>query len=52
MDWIIARLKEPSTYRGLGILLALAGLHPDPTSLATVGAGIVALVEIIKRERS
>ena len=43
IDFLLARLKEPSTYAGLGAVLAAAGIHiPD----ATLSAGISAAVAI------
>lgn len=43
MDWILARLREPSTYAGIGVLLGLIGFHiPD----ATVAAGSQALMAL------
>jgi hypothetical protein len=41
LAFILARLKEPSTYAGLGALLAAAGLHvPDATLSAAVTAAV------------
>lgn len=53
MNWIIARLKEPSTYAGLAAITAAvmpqAGI--DAGTLQAIGAGVLALVAIIVREK-
>lgn len=36
--------KQPSTWRGLAILLAIAGVAVDPATLEQVGMGVVALI--------
>jgi hypothetical protein len=39
--FLLARLKEPSTYAGLGAILAAAGLHPNEAVLdAAVNAAV------------
>jgi hypothetical protein len=40
---LIARLKEPSTYAGLAVILAAAGLHPSQALLASVDSVAMAL---------
>jgi len=43
MEWIISRLKEPSTYAGLGVLFGLFGFNvPEPT----IAAGAQALMAL------
>lgn len=46
------RLKEPSTWRGLGGLLAAAGLIAPGAVEALVGVGLalVGLVEVVRKE--
>jgi hypothetical protein len=41
--FLLARLKEPSTYAGLGAILAAAGLHPRPDLLAAATNAAMAL---------
>lgn len=51
--WIINRLKEPSTIRGIIVLAGLFGysVNQDMSEpIATVVAGLLALVEIIRKE--
>lgn len=53
LNSILDRLKEPSTYRGLTIILALVGvkLSPDQaTSIATAAAGIIGAIEVFRKE--
>jgi hypothetical protein len=41
LAFILARLREPSTYAGLGALLAAAGIHlPDATLNAAISAAV------------
>ncbi len=35
LTFLVARLKEPSTYAGLGAILAAAGLHPSAALLSS-----------------
>jgi hypothetical protein len=52
--YLLARLSEPSSYAGLGALLALAGLNlPDPVlgQLAQVLAAGCGLVALCLKER-
>lgn len=54
MDYILARLKEPSTYKGLLALAAAFGLSVDPAQSAAVVSAILALVgvwEVFRREK-
>jgi ATP-dependent Zn protease len=55
VQFLVARLKEPSTYAGLGALLAAAGvhLHPDVLSAATSAAmALAGLAAVLIPERS
>ena len=47
MDMIIARFREPSTWRGLTVLLALAGVQIAPEHLEAVGNGFIGLMAIL-----
>lgn len=54
IDYIIERGKEPSTYRGLTVLLTVFGvtLSPELTSaIITTGASIFALIDILKKDK-
>ena len=54
MNNIIARLKEPSTFRGLAILAGLAGVTIDPAQVNAIAAAVAAvlgLIEVFRREK-
>lgn len=48
-DYILDRLREPSTLRGLATLIALVtGVTVEPENLSAVFAGVIALSEILR----
>ncbi len=52
MDYIIARLKEPSTYAALAAISAMLGFNVDPglmQSIASVGAGAAGIAAVFMR---
>lgn len=54
MNYIINRLKEPSTYAGLAALLAAFGLHVDAGVLQAgiaVATGIAGLASVLLAEK-
>lgn len=51
MKFLIDRLKEPSTWAGLSVAMAMFGLSVSQEELAVVGAGIGAVLAIFMRER-
>ena len=49
-----ARLKEPSTWKGLALLAGILGWNVDPELLPQIGAVVVAvigLIEVIRKEK-
>jgi hypothetical protein len=40
MDWIVARAKEPSTWYGVGVVLAGLASHFAPAEWASVLGGV------------
>jgi len=55
MQYLIARMKEPSTYAGLGVLMASFGYHIEPGILQSVVAlltGIAGLVSVLIGEKT
>lgn len=46
--WILDRLGEKGTWRGIASLFALFGLVLDPDQIGMVGAGIIALVSLFE----
>jgi hypothetical protein len=54
MNTLLARLKEPSTYRGLTLLGAVVGINISPDlagAIASTAAGVIAFIEIFRKER-
>jgi hypothetical protein len=55
LNYILARLKEPSTYRGLAILGGIVGISLDPeqwTAISAAVAAVIGLVEVFRREKT
>lgn len=50
-DWIISRLKEASTYRGITLLAGAFGVYVDPTLVQAIGAGVLAMLGLIETVR-
>ena len=52
IDWVLARLAEPSTWAGLSGLFAAAGFSEQlGASIAATGAAAAGLVAVILREK-
>jgi hypothetical protein len=54
MKAILSKLKEPSTIRGVAILLGLAGINLDPEAVNAITAGVIAvigLIEVFRKEK-
>lgn len=54
MNWIKQRAVEPSTWKGAGWLLVAIGVLPVGAveGFAAVGAALVGLVEVIRKEKA
>lgn len=53
LEWILNRLREPSTWRGIVGALTLAGVKLAPAqaeSIITAGVSIVAAIEVFKKD--
>jgi hypothetical protein len=53
VDFILARLKEPSTWRGITAFAGVVGISLSPEywdAIASATIGIIALIEVIRRE--
>ncbi|WPP47713.1 hypothetical protein [Pseudomonas sp. AN-1] len=51
---ILQYLRQPSTWRGLALILAAAGITIDPALLEQIGVGVVGaigLIETLRNER-
>lgn len=54
MQKLKAYLRQPSTWRGLAILLAMTGITIEPGLLEQVGIGVAAAIgigEVVMNER-
>lgn len=52
LAWALARLSEASTWQGVTIVASAAGANLQPelaTQIATVGASVFGLINIIKK---
>lgn len=52
---LLAKLKEPSTWRGLSVIAAAVGINLSPElwqSIAAAGAAAVGLVEVVRKEKN
>jgi hypothetical protein len=55
MNLLLNKLREPSTWRGITILLTAVGirLHPElADSVVTLGVAAAGAIEVIRKERS
>jgi hypothetical protein len=55
MNWILTRLSEPSTWRGIVGLLTTAGVIISPTQadkIIAFGIALVALIEVLRKEKT
>jgi hypothetical protein len=51
MEYIINRLKEPSTWAGVAVVFTAFGISVNAEELALVGSGVAAILAIVMRER-
>ena len=53
MTYILDRLKEPSTWRGMAVLVGAFGMHLSPDLIPAIGtavAGVIGVIEVIRKE--
>ena len=53
IDYILARLGENSTWRGLILVATAAGVHLDPSlqnQIVAVGLGAVGLINVLRKQ--
>ena len=53
-DWILERLKEPSTWRGIILFATACGVPVAPAlgdQIITVGIGLAGLVGIVTKDK-
>jgi hypothetical protein len=54
MEYALARLKEPSTWRGLALFAGGFGVQVAPDLIPAIGAAVAAvigLVEVLRKEK-
>lgn len=54
METLVTYLKMPSTWRGLSLLLGVAGVAVDPNLLVEIGMAvgtIIGSIEVIRKEK-
>jgi hypothetical protein len=54
MKYFLDRAKEPSTWRGLALMLGALGVGVSPDMVNAIGGAVIAAlgaIEIIRRER-
>ena len=55
MQWLIDRLKEPSTWQGIATFAGAVGIILSPElwlQIGTTAGAIIGLVQVIKKERA
>ncbi len=55
VSWILARLKEPTTYLGLTAILSSMGIVLDPEltqNIQTAGLGVAGIILFLMREKN
>lgn len=54
MNYFLDRMKEPSTWRGLALMLGALGVGVSPDMINAIGSAVIAAlgaIEVIRRER-
>jgi hypothetical protein len=54
LDYIMKRISEASTFRGLAVLGGLVGLSLSPQHWEAIGsavAAVIALIEVFRKEK-
>lgn len=52
IDWVIDRLREPSTWQGITVIATTAGISVEPqlaSEIAKAGASIFGLIYVVKK---
>ena len=52
MNYLLDRLKEPSTWRGLAVMVGAFGVHMHPDLMPAIGTAVIAaigLVEVVRK---
>ena len=54
LSWLAKRLVEPSTWKGLTVLVGILGWNLNPELLTQIGvvvASVIGLIEVIRKEK-
>jgi hypothetical protein len=54
LDWVLARLSETSTWRGIILVITAAGVTIRPelaNQIVALGLAVVGLINIVRKER-
>lgn len=54
LEFLLARGKEPSSWRGLSLFLTAVGIYVDPTMYAqitTIGVGVAGLIGMVTADK-
>lgn len=54
MDWIIERMQEASTWKGVSLLLGVVGVAVDPALVTQIGMAvgtIIGAIDVIRKEK-
>jgi hypothetical protein len=55
MNWLLDRLKEQSTWRGIVLLVTAFGVKLDPErgeAIIALGLAVVGLINVLRKERA
>lgn len=55
VDWLMTRLGEQSTWRGIFLVLAALGLQIAPDlwdKILTISLGIIGIINIVRKEKN
>jgi len=55
MDYVIDRLAENSTWRGIILVVTATGAHLSPelsNAIVAAGLGLVGLINVLRKERA
>lgn len=54
LNWLLARLKEQSTWKGLTLILSAVGIALSPEQMAaivTAAVSVVGVIEVFRKEK-
>jgi hypothetical protein len=54
LQYILSRAKEPSTWRGISILIGVLGIQANPEAINQIGmatGAVISAIEIFRKEK-